>query len=158
MNNFKSKPLENTVISAAVGTTMMTLFSYLYSLIERDNFSEPEHLGTLIHRLVPGSSKNKSQLEGWIAHYAVGLMFIVIYQELWKGDRIKKNVTNAFILGAVNGVFGALVWRIILKNHPAPPNISFKKYLLQLIPAHIIFAISATLTSELLDQKVEKIE
>ncbi|MET4082576.1 hypothetical protein ABIB40_002536 [Pedobacter sp. UYP30] len=158
MNDFKIKTIGNTIPSALIGTSMMTLFSYLYSLIESDNFSEPEHLATLFHRLVPGSSKKKSQLEGWIAHYVVGVMFFAIYQELWKADKIKKSVSNAFILGTLNGVFGALVWRTILKNHPTPPNINFKKYLLQLIPAHIIFSISATLTSILLNQKVKKLD
>jgi hypothetical protein len=66
----------NAVSSAAAGTTMMTLFSYLVSLAADKNFSEPEHLGTLMHRLVPGSSKKMTQAAGWGAHYAVGLLFV----------------------------------------------------------------------------------
>ncbi len=44
---------------------MMTLFSYLVSLAADKNFSEPEHLDTMIHRLAPGISKKQSQVVGW---------------------------------------------------------------------------------------------
>jgi hypothetical protein len=84
----------NIVSSATAGITMMTLFSYLVSLAADKNFSEPEHLGTLIHRLVPGNSKKMTQVAGWGAHYAVGLLFVLTYQELWKTGRIKKSIRN----------------------------------------------------------------
>lgn len=145
---------ENTLLAATAGTTLMTLFSYLVSLAEKKNFSEPEHLGTLMHRLVPGSSKKTTQAAGWGAHYAVGLLFVLAYQELWKSGKIKKTVVNGLILGALSGALAVLVWKATMKSHPAPPWIDFTKFYIQLVPAHIVFAVCATLTSRLLDEAV----
>lgn len=146
----------NLIASAAAGTTMMTLFSYLVSLAADKNFSEPEHLGTLMHRLVPGSSKKTTQLVGWSAHYAVGLLFVLAYQELWKTGKIKKTVTNGIILGTLSGAMAVLIWKATMKTHPAPPWIDFTNYYMQLVPAHIVFAVCATLTLRLLDERVER--
>ena len=145
---------ENTLLSATAGTTLMTLFSYLVSLAADKNFSEPEHLGTLMHRLVPGSSKQASQAAGWGAHYAVGLLFVMAYQQLWKGGKIKKSLANGLVLGALSGALAVLVWKATMKSHPAPPWIDFTKFYIQLVPAHIVFAVCATLTSGLLDEAV----
>jgi hypothetical protein len=93
----------NLVATGAAGTTMMTLFSYVVSLAADKNFSEPEHLGTLINRLVPGNSKKTNQVASWVAHYAVGLIFVLPYHELWKTGKIKKTVANGIILGALSG-------------------------------------------------------
>jgi hypothetical protein len=146
----------NLIASAAAGTTMMTLFSYLVSLAADKNFSEPEHLGTLMHRLVPCSSKKTTQVVGWTTHYAVGLLFVLAYQELWKTGKIKKTVANGIILGALSGALAVLIWKATMKAHPAPPWIDFTNYYIQLVPAHIVFAVCATLTSRLLDERVER--
>jgi hypothetical protein len=144
----------NTLLSATAGTTMMTLFSYLISLAADKNFSEPEHLGTMIHRLSPGTSKKQSQVAGWGAHYAVGLLFVLVYRELWQSGKIKKNLRNGIILGALSGALAVGVWKATLKMHPAPPWIDFTNYYVQLVPAHIVFAVCATLTSRLLDERI----
>jgi hypothetical protein len=144
---------KNTVLSAISGTTLMTLFSYLASIAEDEDFSEPEHLATLMHRLVPGSTKKMSQAAGWGAHYAVGLLFVIAYQELWNTGKIKKNLTSGLIMGALSGTLAVLVWKTTMRNHPAPPWINFTKFYIQLIPAHIIFAVCATLVSRILDEK-----
>jgi hypothetical protein len=144
----------HTVLSATAGTTMMTLFSYLVSMAADKNFSEPEHLGTMIHRFMPGNSKRATQLAGWGAHYAVGWLFVWVYRELWKTGKIKKTVANGFILGALSGALAVLVWKATLKAHPAPPWIDFTNYYIQLVPAHIVFAVCATLTSRLLDEGI----
>jgi hypothetical protein len=141
----------NILAEASAGTTMMTLFSYLVSIAEDKNFSEPEHLGTLIHRFMPHKSKNTSLILGWGTHYAVGLLFVLVYQELWKDGTIKKTVKNGIILGLLSGALAVIVWKTTLKIHPAPPWIDFTKYYIQLVPAHIVFAVCATLTSSVLD-------
>jgi hypothetical protein len=141
------------LLQASAGTTMMTLFSYLVSLAEKENFSEPEHLGTLLHRLCPGSSKKVMQIAGWGAHYAVGLFFILAYRELWQKGVLKKNLANGLILGALSGALAVLIWRTTMKAHPAPPWIDFTRFYIQLVPAHIVFAVCATLTARLLDNR-----
>jgi hypothetical protein len=145
----KSIPI---LLPAAAGTTMMTLFSYLLSLVEKENFSEPEHLGTLMHRLCPGSSKRMMQVAGWGAHYAVGLIFVLAYRELWRKGEIRKSIVNGIILGALSGALAVLIWKATMKAHPAPPWVDFTKYYLQLVPAHIVFAVCASITARLLEK------
>lgn len=144
----------NSIAAATAGTTMMTLFSYMVSMVADKNFSEPEHLTTMLYRLAPGMSKKQARLAGWGAHYAVGLLFVLVYRELWKTGKIKKSVLNGVILGALSGALAVLVWKGTLKAHPLPPWIDFTNYYIQLVPAHIVFAVCATLTSRLLDEQI----
>jgi hypothetical protein len=147
---------ENTLASATAGTTLMTLFSYLVSLAADKNFSEPEHLGTMIHRFMPGKSKKATQLAGWGMHYAVGLLFVLAYRELWLTGKIKKTIANGLILGLLSGALAVLAWKATLKAHPAPPWMDFTQFYIQLVPAHVVFAVCATLTSRLLDEGIER--
>ena len=148
MNN-----VEEGIVSSISGTSMMTLFSYLVSLAENDNFSEPENLGALIHRLFPTTRKSEAVVIGWTIHYMVGFMFVIIYKELWRSGKIRKTIANGIILGICNGLIGSAVWNWTLQAHPFPKKINFSRYLMHLIPAHIVFAICATLTDLQLDQK-----
>ncbi|HEY9195984.1 MAG TPA: hypothetical protein VIM77_06950 [Mucilaginibacter sp.] len=142
-----------TVISGITGTAMMTLFSYLLSHAAKENFSEPEHLSTMIHRLAPQISKDKSRIMGWNAHFAVGLGFSAAYVKLWEDKKIKPSLTNSLLLGLLSGVFAVAVWKLTLKMHPLPPWINYNKYYLQLVPAHVVFALFATLAYRLLKQQ-----
>lgn len=143
--------LEKSIVSSVTGTTMMTLFSYGVSLAEKENFSEPEHLGTLIRRLSLGKTKKEAEVAGWVLHYLIGLLFVLIYKRLWLSGKVKKTLENGILLGLITGFLGSVVWQQMLKNHPSPPRINFTKYLMQLIPAHVVFAVCTTLIDRLLD-------
>lgn len=137
--------LEKAALEAIAGTSMMTLFSYMVSVAAKENFSEPEHLATLIHRLLP-QTKKLSKVQGWTAHYLVGLVFAAVYTELWERRKLKPSALNALMLGAVSGAVAVGVWKLTFKMHPSPPWIKYNKYYAQLVPAHIVFALFATLT------------
>ena len=126
------------------GTTVMTAGSELMSLLMHENFREPEHLETLISRLVPHLSGKAKTIAGWGAHYAMGIVFAAVYVELWESRKIKHNLKNGLILGAVSGLLGYLIWKGTFKAHPLPPWINYSHYYVQRIPAHIIFAVTAT--------------
>ncbi|NNU33150.1 hypothetical protein HK413_01290 [Mucilaginibacter sp. S1162] len=73
------------VLTAGItGTTFMTLFSYLVSAADDENYSEPERPGQLVDRLLPTLSKEQCQTPGWLGHYGVGLLFSLVYVELWR--------------------------------------------------------------------------
>ena len=136
-------------IAGITGTAFMTLFSYIVSMVKKEDFSEPEHLATMLHRLVPGTSKKLNQIAGWNAHFAVGLLFATAYVELWEAGKIKPSVKNAVLLGAVSGLLAVAVWKLTFKMHPLPPWINYNKYYIQLVPAHVVFALFATLAYRL---------
>jgi len=134
---------EKIIVSGVTGTTFMTLFSYILSKIEKENFSEPGHLGTMLDRINPIIDKELSQVAGWAAHYGVGLLFATAYIELWEHDKIKPSIKNSLIMGGLSGALAIGVWKLAFKAHPAPPMMNFTKYYTQLVGAHVVFALFA---------------
>jgi glucan phosphoethanolaminetransferase (alkaline phosphatase superfamily) len=142
------------VITAGItGTTFMTLFSYLISVADGENFSEPERLGQLAERLLPKLSKEQGQALGWLGHYAVGLLFALVYVELWRRRRPKSSIKNNLLVGAVSGLIAVAIWKTTFKLHPLPPALSFNKYYLQLVPAHVVFAVFAGIGYQILKRR-----
>ena len=142
--------VEKIALSGFMGTNFMTASSALMSAIFGENFREPVHLETMISRLAPHLSKHAKKIAGWGAHYAMGFVFAAVYVELWEKKKIKHNLKNALTLGAVSGVLGFLIWKGTFKAHPLPPWINYDHYYLQRIPAHIVFAVFATITYRLI--------
>ncbi|MBD1367559.1 hypothetical protein IDJ77_27370 [Mucilaginibacter sp. ZT4R22] len=138
--------LQKTALSGFIGTSFMTASSELMSVLVGENFREPDHLETMIARLAPHRSKQTKKIAGWGAHYAMGFVFAAVYVELWETRKIKHSLKNGLILGVVSGVLGYLIWKGTFKAHPLPPWINYSHYYLQRIPAHIVFAVFATIT------------
>ena len=141
--------ITKTAFSGVSGTLIMTAGSELMSLISHENFSEPDHLETMISRLAPILSKHAKKIAGWGAHFAMGLVFASIYVELWETKKIKHNLKNALILGALSGVIGLFIWKATFKVHPLPPWLNYTHFYLQRIPAHIVFAVGTLLAYKL---------
>lgn len=149
--------LEKTIVSGTVGTSFMTAASALMSLLPHENFKEPKHLSTMIGRLEPFLSKNQKHIAGWGAHYGMGLLFAAVYVELWEKGAIKHTIKNGIILGVLSGVLGLLIWKGTFKVHPLPPSIRYLDFYLQRIPAHVVFAVFATISYRLVkDQEKAK--
>jgi hypothetical protein len=138
------------LIAGISGTTFMTLFSYLVSELEGENFSEPERLGQLAKRLLPMLSKEGKQITGWAAHYLVGLLFALVYVELWSRKKIRSSIKRNLLLGGVSGIIAVGIWKTTFKMHPLPRALNFNKYYLQLVPAHVVFAVFAGIGYQLL--------
>lgn len=139
-----------TLVAGVTGTTFMTLFSYLVSLADGENFSEPERLGQLAGRLIPKLDKQQSQALGWLGHYAVGLLFALVYVELWRKGKLKPDWQTNLWLGGISGLLAVAIWKATFKMHPLPPALSFNKYYLQLVPAHVVFALFAGIGYQIL--------
>lgn len=134
---------EEIVVSGTLGTTFMTLFSYLVSAADGENFSEPERLGQLTHRLVPLLNKKQSQALGWLGHYGAGLLFATVYVELWRRRRPRSSIKTNLLAGGISGLVAVAIWKTTFSLHPLPPRLSFNKYYAQLVPAHMVFAVFA---------------
>jgi hypothetical protein len=150
--------VEKIVIAGITGTTFMTLFSYLASMVKNENYSEPEHLATMLHRFIPSTSKKFNQAAGWNAHYAVGLAFAAVYVKLWEARKVKPTIINGLALGAISGAFAVAVWKLTFKIHPLPPWINFNKFYMQLVLAHVIFGLFASIAYRLIKQNEEIIK
>ena len=150
--------ITKTAFSGVTGTLVMTAGSELMSLIANENFSEPAHLETMISRLAPQLSKHSKKIASLGAHFAMGLVFAAIYVELWETKKIKHNLKNALILGALSGLIGLFIWKATFKVHPLPPWLNYTHFYLQRIPAHIVFAVAATLAYKLTVSEDKELE
>jgi len=142
--------------SAIVGTSAMTLFSYLISESEHRNYLEPEILKQLIKRLPIKASNTTSEVAGWCAHYAIGTLFVASYNELWKRKLIKPTFTSGALLGFASGLLGVTGWKVGFEIHPNPPAKNLNKYFGHLILAHIVFGIVSSLSYKLVSTKKKK--
>ena len=136
---------EEIIIPGIAGTTVMTIFSKIAGEMVNENFSEPDLLSKLYHRLAPAEPKPIAKVVGWLGHYAVGALFSTVYNKLWDKKLVKASGKNSIWLGAVSGALAIGVWKTTFSMHPAPPGIDYKKYYAQLFFAHIVFAMFATL-------------
>lgn len=132
--------IANILLAATVGTTAMTMFSYLVSKKKNKDFREPRLLGKMVYRAVPDIQKKDSKVIGWILHGSTGLAFTILYKILLEKTRLKSNVTEGILLGFVNGVAAVAIWKSVFSLHPDPPQIKFKDFYGHLILAHIVFA------------------
>lgn len=142
--------------STLIGTSAMTLFSYLISEADNRNYREPRILGQLVKRLPGETSEKSSEIAGWSAHYGVGLLFVALYHELWKRGKIKPSVVSGAIIGAASGLVGVAGWETVFKIHPNPPAKNLKRYFGHLILAHIVFGIFSAVTYKKVDAKKNK--
>jgi len=123
----------------------MTASSALMSLLPHEEFREPDQLAKLIGRILPFLSGPAKVVAGWGAHYAMGFLFAAVYVELWEKREIEHSIRNGMILGLVSGLLGLLIWKATFSIHPLPPNNRKLDFYLQRIPAHVVFALGATI-------------
>ena len=133
------------MLSAAfAGTAVMTVFSYIVAEIMNTQFREPQLLNRLLSssKMIKGKFR-KSSLAGWLIHYSIGTMFVLCFAILWDYTQIGIGWTSATIFGFCAGIVGILGWKTMFTLNSDPPEILLKDFSVQLIIAHIIFALGA---------------
>jgi hypothetical protein len=124
------------VLQCVAATSIMTAFSYALSAITRQQFREPE----MLNQLADPQRKAAGAI-GWGIHYFVGLLFILAYEALFAQ---RTDAPAVYLLaGFISGLLGVAGWYTTLTLHPHPPNINRAAFYVQLVPAHIIFALGA---------------
>jgi|SRR5688572_6539079 len=132
------------IIAGIVGTAIMTAAMYIIAYAAKDRFKVVKVLGTM---LTFQTTKDKGLSDspyaiavGIVAHYLVGIAFTFAYEWIWSERILNPSFLNASWLGFINGIVGALGWRIFITIHPNPPNLPLHSYLLAIILGHIFFA------------------
>ncbi|MCD0467286.1 hypothetical protein [Flavobacterium sp. ENC] len=131
------------IISSIVATSVMTLFSYAVSAAAREIYKEPVLLTYVLHKAnIDISSKTKIIL-GWFLHYLIGFLFVLVYHLLWYYEFLEISWTVSILFGVISGIIGIVSWIILFEIIPQKPNIDYKGYYIQLLLAHVIFAVSS---------------
>lgn len=135
------------IIAGIVGTSLMTLYSYLVSEKEKQQFREPELLNALIDRskVLPEIQDNSTHPAGWGTHYGIGILFVISYHLLWKNILCRPTIANTLTAGAVSGLIGIVSWKVFFSQHDNPPHNDRSGYYRQLFVAHLIFTTTAAL-------------
>ena len=154
MNSLEFKKVFSAGI---IGTSAMTIFSYLVSVLMNENFREPEIMTTLIKNLLQ-TAKQYSPSLAWSLHYIIGFSFVLIYVRLWGNNKLKPNIETGLFLGAVTGIVAIIGWYFTLKIHPDPPIINLKHFFILLFFAHIVFGIFAVIGYVVVKKLTNKVE
>jgi hypothetical protein len=133
------------VNAGLLATSFMTLFSYAYSFLSKDNTKEPQLLGKLIRRLRPGIPKRAAGVAGWAAHYGVGLLFAELYGRIWERTAINVNARSGLVFGGLSGIAAILIWKFTFAIHPFAPAVNFTSFALNLFLAHLVFGLFAAI-------------
>ncbi|MFP9100193.1 hypothetical protein ACLI09_14170 [Flavobacterium sp. RHBU_24] len=142
------KTVEKIVVAGIVGTTFMTLYSYLKARKEHQEYVEPVMINKLIDNSanLPEIDDNHSNASGYMLHYATGIGFMAAYYLLWEKALVKPTFFKVLVLGALSGAFGIAVWKFMFAHHNNAPSNYRRGYYRQLFIAHIIFTLFAVPT------------
>lgn len=86
---------------------------------------------------------------GIVGHYAVGIVFVLVYYLLWQQGIGGPNYLSGIAYGVGSGLVAIIVWYSFFLIHPSPPAISLPSYLVSLFLAHFVFTYGAILTYQL---------
>ena len=145
--------VRNTVLSALTATSAMTLFSYIISKKEGENFKEPKLLGDFVKRSF-NTNEETSQPMGWALHYLTGVAFTGAYKGFLSLVQKRPTAKNGLLYGALAGGAGVAMWSVLFKNHHNPPKTHREGFYTQLIIAHVIFGL--TLSTFISKKKISK--
>jgi hypothetical protein len=137
-----------SLLSALVGTSVLTAFSYLVSGRGKKNFREPELLGLFLKRLRPGVSRGTAEISGWLLHYTLGCGWGKFYHHLEKGAG-KPESNFPLFFGCGSGLVAIGSWHAVFVRHPSPPDIDLKAFYLQLFFGHVLFSLAVSVTDRL---------
>jgi len=137
-------------LGTVAATTLMTIFSHIVSRLRNREFTEP----VLLNRFLCGFGilkeyQLKKSIAGWIIHYCVGLLFLLSYYFIWSSPLADPTLTTALVLGSVSGLVGIAGWAVLFRLQSIPANLIVAEYYAQLFVAHLIFALTATVTFRL---------
>jgi hypothetical protein len=127
--------------SGVVGTTVMTIFSYILSSKRKKNFKEPELLDIMIRR-IPGIKEKETMLAGWLFHYTAGLSWTVVFAAVFGKLEKQPSLYNEVIFGLCGGIAAIFIWEGFFKLHPNPPRTDIREFYSQLIVAHLLFTVA----------------
>ena len=129
------------LFATIAATTLMTILSYLFSATFRELYKEPLLLKYLMQRFGSPLSANTEEVIGWVAHYAIGLLFVLCFQVLLLYNILDVSWTSGVLFGTAAGLVGIVWWHMMFKLSNFPP-IDFRGYYWQLLVVHIIFGLT----------------
>lgn len=143
--------VKETIVAGVAATSIMTGFSYAVSALAHENFKEPRLLSLFIKRFT-AVRHPLLHFSGWPVHYALGLVWAGVYTLCIRRNQKEASAEKALAFGLFSGATGVMIWRVMFRKHPHPPQTAHGKFYSQLFLAHILFALSLEKTLSVLKQ------
>ncbi|WP_439881508.1 hypothetical protein ACSX1A_20555 [Pontibacter sp. MBLB2868] len=144
------------ILAGLAATAAMTAFLYILSHLTHRVMQVIKILGTMLtNRTQPDGSPSdavSTKVVGTVAHYALGVLFAIVYLALWDSGVGLVSASWGLLFGLAHGVIGMTLWYFFFMLHPKPPLIRLKTYLLTQIAAHVVFGFVLTYVYYLLLQ------
>lgn len=155
----KQKQLLRFAAATLVGTSAMTLYSYVISKKRKQQFTEPVLLNELMDRSsdLPEIDNPKSHPAGWAGHYGVGLLFVISYYLLWRRTLTSPTIGKSLAVGSASGLLAIAAWHIMFSASNNPPQNNRKRYYGQLFVAHLVFSLAALYSYRIPDHLQENL-
>jgi len=138
--------LLHIALAGFLGTSVMTVFSYILSHLSADNFREPQLLGKLLQGTLLPINSPISRPAGWVCHYSFGLGLATVFHNSWKHRENATPVLSGLIAGACSGTAAVIWWHNAFRLHPHPPLLRHDRFYLQLFIAHMLYSITVAET------------
>lgn len=133
------------IITTFLATSVMSGFSYLMAALTGKQFKEPQLLNALVRnsKHLPLWPQQQSVL-GWVLHYSIGVLFILLLFLPWLFGFWPAGWVAGGVMGLFLGGLGILGWHGMFLLHSNPPGVHLRHFYLQLIVAHVLFALTGT--------------
>src|SRR5690606_23179587 len=102
-------------------------------------FEEPPLLGNLLRGSLLPRQCRLALPAGWATHYLIGSPFALMYYGIYNNTRIAPTMRGHLSLGLLSGAMAISCWHFALRMHPKPPRISYQRFYLHLLLAHLVY-------------------
>lgn len=132
------------IIAGISGTILMTAFSYIIARVKSQQFKEPKLLNMILRRSTfDKMNPTNNSVMGWVLHFSIGVLLMTLFYLLHLTFSFKISFFSIFIYGIFAGILSILSWHLMFLISPNSPDISLKEFYIQLLIAHIFFALGA---------------
>jgi uncharacterized membrane protein YagU involved in acid resistance len=142
------------VLAGIAGTALMTGALYMLTYVTGRTFKVVKVLGNMLTNSVHAdgslSDNKRAIFLGVVAHYAIGVMFALIYVWLWQRGIGRPDLWNGIVFGTLNGLFAIVFWYMFITLHIKPPRLPMPAYLLAIGAGHILFSLGTVLVFTLI--------
>ncbi|SDR82099.1 hypothetical protein [Christiangramia echinicola] len=135
--------LLKVIFAAILGTILMTAFSYIVSRVRSQQFREPKLLNMILRRSTYEMNPSNNSILGWVVHFSIGVILMTLFYIFHITFSFSISLTSILIYGISAGILSIICWHLMFMLTPNSPDIALKEYYIQLLFAHMLFALGA---------------
>ena len=132
-------------MAGILGTVLMTSFSYVISRMKSQQFKEPKLLNMILRRSTYDMNPSNNSVLGWVVHFSIGVILMTLFYVLHLTFSFSISAVSILIYGIIAGILSILSWHFMLSISSNSPDFALRDFYMQLLMAHVLFALGATI-------------